>query len=143
MRFTSDNPGLIQAIRYYKSPSETGTHVGHIWSSTGQPLATHHLHERRRIGLAAAGARHSADHQCRHDLRCLRQYQQLLRRHLAGLRLGISNGGLSAPVGAGVYNYNAGVFPSPVYQNENYFRDVVFTPGIGNFLAGQRDDLRQ
>src|SRR3954453_23208067 len=40
MRFTSDNPGAIQAIRYYKSPSETGAHVGRIWSATGQQLAT-------------------------------------------------------------------------------------------------------
>src|SRR5262249_20670912 len=41
----------------------------------------------------------------------------------------ITNGGLNAPVGAGVYNDVAGVFPNLVYQNENYFRDVVFGPG--------------
>ncbi|SCB38117.1 protein of unknown function, partial [Bradyrhizobium yuanmingense] len=40
MRFTSDTSGSIQAIRYYKAPSETGTHIGHIWSATGQELAT-------------------------------------------------------------------------------------------------------
>ena len=40
MRFTSANSGVIQAIRYYKPPSETGTHVGRIWSSTGQQLAS-------------------------------------------------------------------------------------------------------
>ena len=73
MRFTSDNPGLIQAIRYYKSPSETGTHVGHIWSSTGQAAGDRHVHQRRRLGLAAADARDAADHQCRHDLRRLGQ----------------------------------------------------------------------
>ena len=41
----------------------------------------------------------------------------------------ISNGGLTAPVGAGVFNDTPATFPSTVYQNENYFRDVVFTPG--------------
>ena len=40
MRFTSAIPGQIQAIRYYKSPGETGSHTGRIWSSTGQLLAS-------------------------------------------------------------------------------------------------------
>ncbi|OSJ20792.1 DUF4082 domain-containing protein, partial [Bradyrhizobium canariense] len=42
---------------------------------------------------------------------------------------GISNGGLNAPVGAGVFNLGAGGFPTAVYQNANYFRDVVFAAG--------------
>ena len=45
MRFVSSNTGSIQAIRYYKSPSETGTHVGRIWSATGQQLASGHVHQ--------------------------------------------------------------------------------------------------
>ncbi|WP_183710407.1 Calx-beta domain-containing protein, partial [Bradyrhizobium sp. ERR14] len=38
-----------------------------------------------------------------------------------------------APVGAGVFDYTEGVFPTNVYQNANYFRDVVFAPS--NIIA--------
>ena len=38
--FTSDVAGQITAIRFWKSSSETGTHTGHIWSSTGTQLAS-------------------------------------------------------------------------------------------------------
>ena len=40
MEFTSAKAGQISAIRYYKAPSETGSHVGNIWSSTGTLLAS-------------------------------------------------------------------------------------------------------
>ncbi|HEY9848466.1 MAG TPA: DUF4347 domain-containing protein, partial [Leptolyngbyaceae cyanobacterium] len=39
MEFRSNTSGQISAIRYYKAPNETGTHIGKIWSSTGQLLA--------------------------------------------------------------------------------------------------------
>ncbi|MFB6421633.1 hypothetical protein, partial [Bradyrhizobium tunisiense] len=45
---------------------------------------------------------------------------------------GISNGGLNAPVGAGVFDYAEGVFPTATYQNANYFRDVVFAASATN-----------
>ena len=39
-KFTAALPGQITGIRYWKAPSETGSHAGTIWSSTGTPLAT-------------------------------------------------------------------------------------------------------
>jgi Domain of unknown function (DUF4082) len=40
LRFSSDVPGVITGIRFYKGPHNTGTHVGNLWSSTGTRLAT-------------------------------------------------------------------------------------------------------
>ena len=40
VQFSSDISGYITGIRFYKSSANTGTHVGHLWSSTGQLLAT-------------------------------------------------------------------------------------------------------
>lgn len=40
VRFTSDINGYITGIRFYKSAANTGTHVGQLWSSSGQLLAT-------------------------------------------------------------------------------------------------------
>ena len=39
MKFRSDEDGFITALRFYKQPNNTGTHVGHLWSGTGQLLA--------------------------------------------------------------------------------------------------------
>ena len=40
MEFTSDVSGSITALRFYKGAGNTGTHVGHIWSSSGTLLGT-------------------------------------------------------------------------------------------------------
>jgi methionine-rich copper-binding protein CopC len=40
MRFQSDVDGLVTGIKFYKGTGNTGTHVGHLWTSSGQLLAT-------------------------------------------------------------------------------------------------------
>jgi hypothetical protein len=39
MAFTTDRPGYIDGVRFYKAATNTGTHVGDLWSSSGQQLA--------------------------------------------------------------------------------------------------------
>jgi hypothetical protein len=39
LKFTTDTFGTINGIRFYKASANTGTHVGSLWSSTGQLLA--------------------------------------------------------------------------------------------------------
>ena len=40
VKFRSDVAGTITGIRFYKASTNTGTHVGNLWSSTGTNLAT-------------------------------------------------------------------------------------------------------
>jgi hypothetical protein len=40
VKFKVDLDGFITGIRFYKGTTNTGTHVGNLWSSTGQLLAT-------------------------------------------------------------------------------------------------------
>ena len=40
VKFTSATPGEITAIRFYKGPLNTGTHVADLWSATGTLLAS-------------------------------------------------------------------------------------------------------
>ena len=40
MKFRSDSSGYITGIRFYKASTNTGTHVGNLWTSTGTRLAT-------------------------------------------------------------------------------------------------------
>jgi hypothetical protein len=39
VKFRSDEDGYIRGIRFYKGPGNTGTHIGHLWSSSGAMLA--------------------------------------------------------------------------------------------------------
>ncbi len=38
VKFRSDVDGFITAVRFYKGTGNTGTHLGHLWSSTGTML---------------------------------------------------------------------------------------------------------
>src|SRR6185437_4710844 len=40
MKFRSDVAGFITSVRFYKGSGNTGTHVGHLWSSTGTNLGS-------------------------------------------------------------------------------------------------------
>ena len=40
VKFRSDVSGTITGIRFYKASANTGTHVGNLWSGTGQLLAS-------------------------------------------------------------------------------------------------------
>ncbi len=39
VKFRSDNTGYISGLRFYKGSSNTGTHIGSLWTSTGTLLA--------------------------------------------------------------------------------------------------------
>lgn len=40
VKFAADRDGYITGIRFYRGPANTGTQVGHLWSSNGTLLAT-------------------------------------------------------------------------------------------------------
>ena len=40
IKFTSDIAGTINGIRFYKASTNTGTHIGNLWTASGQLLAS-------------------------------------------------------------------------------------------------------
>ena len=40
VRFRSSIDGVVTGLRFYKQTADTGPHVGHLWSNTGELLAT-------------------------------------------------------------------------------------------------------
>ncbi|WP_037973151.1 DUF4082 domain-containing protein, partial [Streptosporangium amethystogenes] len=40
VKFKATTAGTINGIRFYKGPQNTGTHVGSLWTSSGQLLAS-------------------------------------------------------------------------------------------------------
>jgi Domain of unknown function (DUF4347)/Domain of unknown function (DUF4082) len=130
MQFSSIKAGKINAIRYYKSPSETGTHVGRIWSSTGQLLGSVTFTNETALGWQqqalttpvsiAAGTTYVVSVN--------------VNTHYAisqnGFNGTIANGDLSGS--NGMFNLAPGLFPTQSWNNSNYFRDVDFTPNAPN-----------
>jgi glucose/arabinose dehydrogenase len=132
MRFTSSQPGQITAIRYYKAPSETGTHEGRIWSATGQQLASVTFANETASGWQQQALVNPLTIAANTTYVVSVNTNGYYATTLNGFAAPLINGALTAPVGAGVYNETSGVFPTQVYQNENYFRDVDFTPSAPN-----------
>jgi hypothetical protein len=40
LKFKTDTFGIVTGVRFYKASANTGTHVGNLWTSTGQLLAS-------------------------------------------------------------------------------------------------------
>ena len=88
VKFESAVPGYITGIRFYKGAGNTGTHVGHLWTSTGTLLATATFTNETAAGWQQVDLRQSRGHRRRHRLhrlvlrpqRRLRRRQRLLRQ---------------------------------------------------------------
>jgi outer membrane biosynthesis protein TonB len=134
VRFQSASSGSLTAIRFFKAAQNVGTHVGHLWSSTGTLLATASFSNETASGwqqvnlaspvLLTAGSSYvvsyhssgfySADH--------------------SFFATALTNGPLTAPAsspanGNGVYSYGpSGSFPANSYLSSNYWVDLSFLP---------------
>ncbi len=127
MKFRSAKAGNITAIRHFKAVSDTGTHVGRIWSSTGTLLASVTF-----TGESASGWQQQA---LTTPLSVTANTTYIVSVNIAshfpftlgGLATAITNGDVSSVADGqnGVYG-GTGTFPSSSYQNSNYFRDIVF-----------------
>ncbi len=69
VKFRSDVAGTITGIRFYKASTNTGTHVGNLWSSSGTLLATATFSGESRVRLAAGELLESGDDRCQHGVR--------------------------------------------------------------------------
>jgi Domain of unknown function (DUF4082)/Bacterial Ig-like domain (group 1) len=130
MKFRSATAGQISAIRYWKAASETGNHVGKIWSSTGQNLASVNFLNETVSGwqqqlldnplAIEANTTYVVSVNCN-------SYFPITYDQLAN---SIVNGDLSSVADGnnGVYG-TTNTLPTNSYRNSNYFRDIVFLTG--------------
>ena len=128
MKFQASEAGQITAIRYWKAPSETGTHTGRIWSATGAQLASVTFSGETASGwqIQALTSPLAVQANTTYVVSVNTNLYYVATNN--GLASAVANGYLSSVAdGAnGVYG-NPGVFPTNSYQNSNYFRDVSFT----------------
>jgi hypothetical protein len=134
VKFTSDVGGTVNGVRFYKASTNTGTHVGSLWTTTGTLLASATFSNESASG-----------------------WQQVLfsspvtitpnTTYIAGYfapngRYSITEPGFTSAVNSpplhavangtspnGVYVYGAAsTFPTSSFNASNYFVDVVFAP---------------
>jgi Domain of unknown function (DUF4347)/Domain of unknown function (DUF4082) len=130
MEFTSAKAGKIDAIRYYKSPSETGTHIGRIWSSTGTLLGSVNFTSETASGWQQQALTTPINIAANTTYVVSVNANSYFAVSGNGIATTITNGDLSAVADGsnGVYDLTPGVFPIAASTNNNYFRDIVFTP---------------
>jgi len=145
VKFTVAVSGTATGVSFYKAAANTGTHVGHLWSSTGGKMA-----EVTFSGESASGwqtATFAAPVALTPNTTYIASYLAPAGHYSydsatadpSNLTNAIAstNGDITALAsgtagGNGVYNYTSspsGGFPINSYQSSNYWVDVLFTPG--------------
>ncbi|AFY40834.1 N,N-dimethylformamidase beta subunit family domain-containing protein [Nostoc sp. PCC 7107] len=128
MKFRSARTGNITKIRFWKAPSETGTHVGKLWTATGQLLTSVTFTNE----TASGWQEQTLDQPILIQDNTTYVVSVNINSHYVAtydeLATSIVNGDLSsvADDNNGVFNSTPGAFPSNSYRNTNYYRDVDF-----------------
>ena len=138
VKFRSQVAGTITALRFYKGPTNTGTHVGHLWSRSGTLLATATF-----TGETATGWQQVAlpsPVPITADTTYVASYHAPNGNYAFDMdffTVGVENPPLRAlrdgeDLGNGVYRYGpSGSFPNATYRAAQYWVDVVLAADTG------------
>jgi hypothetical protein len=130
LKFYSDVPGSVTAVRFYKGPHNIGKHVGNLWSSTGTKLAAVTFSGETASGWQqvnfsspisiAANTTYVISYLASKGYYADDQYYSWSAVNAAPLHVSGSSPGL--------YAYGSGTFPNGAWNSSNYFVDLVFVP---------------
>jgi methionine-rich copper-binding protein CopC len=140
VKFRADVAGTITGVRFYKgSTNNTGTHVGHLWSSTGELLASATYINETASGWQQANFDNPVP--IRATTTYVASYFAPNGNYAFDRRYFATSGVDNAPLhalrdgvdgGNGVFVYGpGGGFPTSTYNASNYWVDVVFSPSSG------------
>ncbi|NML16522.1 DUF4082 domain-containing protein [Azohydromonas sp. G-1-1-14] len=137
VKFRTDKSGHITGIRFYKGAGNTGTHVGALWTSTGQLLASQAFVNETATGWQQVNF--ATPVPVTANTVYVASYRAPNGRYAADdnffANAGVDNGpihllanGVSG--GNGVYTYGGTTvqFPTSTYRASNYWVDIVFQP---------------
>ncbi|XZF63401.1 MAG: N,N-dimethylformamidase beta subunit family domain-containing protein [Gloeotrichia echinulata DVL01] len=135
VKFRSDVPGNITGILFYKSTSNTGTHVATLWSSSGTLLGRATFANETASGWQQVNFATPVSISA--NTTYIASYHTNVGRYSIDTGYFANTGVDSPPLYAlrngvsgsnGVYKYNPNpAFPNDTYQSSNYWVDVVFT----------------
>ena len=134
VKFTTDVPGFVTGVRFYKFGANSGTHTGSLWSSAGALLASATFSNESGTGWQKVtfGS----------PVAILPGTTYVASYHTTAGHYTFSgnafatpfdNAPLHAPAsgtsgGNGVFAYGASAFPNQSYNAANYGVDLVFSP---------------
>ena len=135
VKFRSDVAGFITGLRFYKASTNTGTHIGNLWSTAGIKLGTATFSGETASGWQQVNFASPVAIQA--NTVYVASYFAP-NGHYSGNLNGFAGQGVDMPPlhaladgvsgGNGLYGYGAAsVFPVNTYQSLNYWVDVVFT----------------
>ena len=132
LKFRADTAGSITGIRFYKSSQNTGTHVAHLWTSSGQLLASATFSGETSSGWqqvnfaspvsVSANTTYIASYSAPNG-HYADDYSAFTGAGVDNAPLHALKSGVDGP--NGVYG-DAGTFPSSTSVDDNYWVDVVF-----------------
>jgi hypothetical protein len=132
VKFRVDTDGYVTALRFYKGPQNTGTHVGSLWTSDGTLLAS--------VVYQAETASGWQQESLGAPIAVTANTTYVVSYHTTTGYYSFDAGYFAtawdnAPLHAladgedgpnGVYRYGASAFPTDTYNASNYWVDVVF-----------------
>jgi PKD repeat protein len=144
VKFQSDVAGLVTGVRFYKAATNTGTHIGNLWSSGGANLATATFTNETASGWQQVNF--TPPVQIAANTIYVASYFAPQGHYSGNLAYFASQGADNAPLhapantavvsGNGVFAYGAATtFPVKTFDAVNYWVDVVFSPQAGPTLT--------
>jgi hypothetical protein len=132
VKFRSSVPGVVRGIRFFKSPGNTGVHLGNLWNSSGGKLG-----ELTFNNESASGWQYqefALPIPITANTTYVVSYHTSVGRYSSSFGYfgtALENGplrGLSTAEGGGngVYRYGSSAFPNNTFGATNYWVDVVF-----------------
>jgi hypothetical protein len=133
MKFQSSVAGNVTGVRFYKGPSNTGTHTGHLWTSAGALLATVTFSNETASGWQQTNFSTPVAIQANTtyvvSYYCPNGYYSANQNYFNSA---VSNAPLTALQNSaspnGVYVYGSGGFPNQSWNASNYWVDLMFVP---------------
>jgi glucose/arabinose dehydrogenase len=152
VKFRVTQPGYITGVRFYKKAGNTGTHIGHLWSSKGTQLA-----EATFINETASGWQEvlfNTPVAIDTGTTYVASYFSSLG-HYNVTRPYFKSAVINGPVraladgedgGNGVFKFSKAsipIFPTNTTLSNNFWVDVIFTTGINNARLMTKQSSRQ
>jgi len=137
VKFRSNVNGSVCGIRFYKGSSNTGVHVGTLWTGSGQQLAQATFTNETASGWQQV--LFNSPVSITANTVYVASYHAPVGRYSANgnyFTAGVTNGPLyafsdSESGGNGVYLYGSVGLPINSFQSSNYWVDVLFTTDTG------------
>jgi hypothetical protein len=138
LRFTTDVPGAVTGVSFYKGSSNTGTHIGNLWTSTGSQLATGTFTNETASGWQTLTF--AAPVPIQPGTTYVASYHTTAGFYSSDpgfYTRPVDSWPLHAPAGFnGVFAYGGTQFPTQTFSANNYWVDVVFeSPATMTALA--------